>query len=689
MKKRLCLIFAALIVISVACLVFTGCGKDEETLYKVTFTSEGGVYREISVKEGEAVTLPDPPVRSGYTFLGWQLDGTDWDGSSAITKDITLVAKWEEGSLGYELEFSLSESGDYYTVTGIGEASYAILHIPSEYKGLPVKEISTGALRGSEYLREVTIPASVTVIGDEALSECPCLTAIYVEDGNPGYKTQNGDLYTKDGTRLIQYAIAKSDTAFTLPNTAVEIAPRAFSMASSLEKIVIHSSIRAIGRYAFSKCTSLTSADIPYDAPLTALASSAFSGCKALTEVSISSQVESIGDFAFFNCSSLKRVDLGKKCSLTSIGNSAFLECPSLTEFVYGGSSYAFYSKVTVGEANDNLYTALYPYLGGMRPAMGAWEPTAEYTDIVYGVWQTEEDYLNGAPPVKWYSEEEIASKTLGTIANDGLEYEDPDFIPGYAHFYKDATLTKEQLTVGREQKLIIDLGGHTLTTSKGMRIGGTDGVFPKASLIIRNGEFISQFGCQIQPRAKCYFEFNNVSIIEDGSVSFLYGVRAREFVISHCDFYINSNTYINLLAAFDHSGEYIQTFKFISTDIYVNPDVRTTHLFRISENKWGVARWEIIFDKDSSLTGCLDLFIILKESATNENHYSFSAVQTIIFEEGFTFNDGAEPPMNYTLTPYDKETLLEQEAVNLPVNDGVCNVIVGRVPEPDGEPTE
>jgi len=67
------------------------------TTYTVTFDSDGGsAVTAQTVESGKTATKPADPTREGYTFKGWTLDGAAYDFSSAVTKDITLKAKWEE-----------------------------------------------------------------------------------------------------------------------------------------------------------------------------------------------------------------------------------------------------------------------------------------------------------------------------------------------------------------------------------------------------------------------------------------------------------------------------------------------------------------------------------------------------------------------------------------------------------------
>ena len=48
-----------------------------------------------TVNDGECVAEPDEPTREGFNFMGWKLNGADYDFEAPVTADITLVAEWE------------------------------------------------------------------------------------------------------------------------------------------------------------------------------------------------------------------------------------------------------------------------------------------------------------------------------------------------------------------------------------------------------------------------------------------------------------------------------------------------------------------------------------------------------------------------------------------------------------------
>lgn len=74
--------------------------KPTATKYTVTFNSDGGSsVSKQTVVSGKTATKPSNPTKSGYTFKGWYLNGTEYDFSSKVTKNITLTAKWEKNKV--------------------------------------------------------------------------------------------------------------------------------------------------------------------------------------------------------------------------------------------------------------------------------------------------------------------------------------------------------------------------------------------------------------------------------------------------------------------------------------------------------------------------------------------------------------------------------------------------------------
>ncbi len=67
-----------------------------ENAYTVTFDSAGGTSVDPqTVTYGSTVPRPANPTKANYTFKGWKNGTTDYDFSTPVTEDITLIAQWE------------------------------------------------------------------------------------------------------------------------------------------------------------------------------------------------------------------------------------------------------------------------------------------------------------------------------------------------------------------------------------------------------------------------------------------------------------------------------------------------------------------------------------------------------------------------------------------------------------------
>ena len=74
--------------------------------YTVTFDPNGGTsVAKQTIEEGKTATKPKNPTRTGYTFLGWLLNGEKFDFSKSITSDIKLTADWKKNDvISYKIE---------------------------------------------------------------------------------------------------------------------------------------------------------------------------------------------------------------------------------------------------------------------------------------------------------------------------------------------------------------------------------------------------------------------------------------------------------------------------------------------------------------------------------------------------------------------------------------------------------
>ena len=213
------------------------------------------------------------------------------------------------------LEYSLSDNGEYYSVSGVLDSKASNIEIPATIDGKPVKYISDAAFKDCESITSVTIPNGILSIGASAFEGCKSLTNVVI------------------------------------PNSVNSIGDSAFEACGSLTNIVIPDSVASIGDSVFMWCHSLTSVTLPDNMKTIPL--QMFYNCTSLKNVTIPNCVTSIERGAFAFCQSLTSVTIPK--SVNYIGELAFARINSTLIFNYLGtkSQWEAIEKVNTGSSID------------------------------------------------------------------------------------------------------------------------------------------------------------------------------------------------------------------------------------------------------------------------------------------------------------------------------------------------
>lgn len=119
-------------------------------------------------------------------------------------------------------------------------------------------------------LSSITIPNSVTSIGEGSFYRCLNLTSV------------------------------------NIGNSVTKIEPGTFESCSRLTSVTIGNSVNEIGENAFSKCTSLATITIPNS--VTSIGGWAFEGCESLTMIIFGKSVNYIGRYAFRNDNNIESI---------------------------------------------------------------------------------------------------------------------------------------------------------------------------------------------------------------------------------------------------------------------------------------------------------------------------------------------------------------------------------------------
>lgn len=228
-------------------------------------------------------------------------------------------------------------------VLEIGSYAFAYCHSISSIS-LPVSVTSVGdyAFEYCNNLESVTLSKRINSIGKGAFSACESLVSITVDAENTDYKSIDGSLYSYDGSVLVQYAVGKLDTQFTVPDSVTKILFAAFHSAKNIETLILPDTVSEIEPNAFFGCEikHLTApADfisafskahlLTVSASGKTLKTGTFTGCENLHTVTLLGGIYKIEDFAFSNCASLTAVIIPS--SVTHIEPQAFFGCTALS----------------------------------------------------------------------------------------------------------------------------------------------------------------------------------------------------------------------------------------------------------------------------------------------------------------------------------------------------------------------
>ena len=147
--------------------------------------------------------------------------------------------------------------------------------------------------------------------------ECDSLANIVVDDDNPQYSSVDGNLYNKEKTTFIRYAIGKPDTTFSMPSGVTAMGVAAFAHAKNLKSVHIPDGVTDIAESAFFACVNLEEISLPDS--VFHIARFAFRCCNSLTQITLPKDLVQLGEDAFGCCENLsfymKKGGLGAGCA--------------------------------------------------------------------------------------------------------------------------------------------------------------------------------------------------------------------------------------------------------------------------------------------------------------------------------------------------------------------------------------
>jgi hypothetical protein len=221
------------------------------------------VLTEITLPEGVTTigrgafkycyALAEITIPNGVTTIGeYTFNKCHALKAATLGSGVTIIGEWAFSECNALTAVTFPDG-----VTTIGENAFSeCLKLTEITIPNSVTTIGRAAFYDCHALHRITIPASVTTIGDSAF-RCRALTAIEVAADNAHYASEDGVLFDKAKTTIIQYPIGRRADHYAIPAGVKTIEMFAFYRCSALTSVTIGDSVMTLGKWAFADCPAL------------------------------------------------------------------------------------------------------------------------------------------------------------------------------------------------------------------------------------------------------------------------------------------------------------------------------------------------------------------------------------------------------------------------------------------------
>ncbi len=218
-----------------------------------------------------------------------------------------------------------------------------------------VRKIGTKAFKGALISGYINISYNVSEIGEYAFDNCSGLEAIYANNTNRHYISEDGVLYNIDKTELIKYPNKKTEK-FVVPDSVKTIKKGAFKNAS-VKFVVLGDNVEKIEESAFENSKLET---IQFNENLNKIYTRAFAKTPLKT-VDLPKTVDNIGSYAFEDCQFLSDITLNSQ-EVPYLGSNFLDGCDSLESINVEYNLKQKYTSAVLNTGVENVHNLLKTY---------------------------------------------------------------------------------------------------------------------------------------------------------------------------------------------------------------------------------------------------------------------------------------------------------------------------------------
>lgn len=191
-----------------------------------------------------------------------------------------------------------------------------------------MKMLGEGTFRDCQDLEHVILPASLSVVGEGIFRGCVKLRIIELSADSEALSLNGNALIRNEDQTLIVWTPCDDFGVARIPIGIRRIGAHAFSNRTDITSVIFPDSLIEIGHGGFEGCSSLR--NIVFGSGLVRIGPEAFKDCTSLMDVKLPDGVVEIGYGGFEGCISLREIAFGN--GIVCIGGGAFKDCASVTD---------------------------------------------------------------------------------------------------------------------------------------------------------------------------------------------------------------------------------------------------------------------------------------------------------------------------------------------------------------------